>query len=576
MKETLISLKWLLQDINRKSYLSLALFIVLGFFQGVGIVLIVPLLSITGFQVGAGINESMLTQNAKTVFQYLHIPLTFESVLLLFIGIILIYSIAKYYSTLLNAELSQGYSNQLRKRLHHAILETEWSSIVKMRSSDMVGLMSREVSQVAHGITLIIQLIGTTVLLLVNITTAFFISASVTCFVLGGAAILAILQRGLFSKAVNSGKRNLKHSQSLQTNLHELFEHIKPAKSQNLNEQQKLSLEKISDAMYSTQHQYTQTKAKSDFIYDIGAAILVATFIYVVFTLFSQPALDLVLLIYVFSRILPGFRSAATNIQNILHIMPVVTDIKEKINLFENKKEKALIKASITIAIKQGIELQNVSFCYIADKPILTNAYMHIPANKITSITGASGAGKSTLADILTGLLQPSSGQILIDDRPLEYYGINNWRSGIAYMPQENFLFHDSIRNNLLWAKPDATEMELWQALEQANAKKYILNLDKSIDTIVGDRGIRLSGGQKQRIALAMALIRKPVFLILDEATNELDEYTESEIYQTIEQLKQSMTVLIITHRLSSMKMADNALILKDGKFVAWQSTATI
>lgn len=576
MKETLTSLKWLLQDINRKSYLALALFIVLGFFQGVGIVLIVPLLSITGFQTSMGTGESTLTQNAKELFQHLHIPLTFQSVLLLFIGIILVYSIAKYYSTLLNAELSQGYSNQLRKRLHHAILETEWSSIVKMRSSDMVGLLSREVSQVAHGITIMIQLTGTVVLLLVNITTAFFISASVTGFVLGGAAVLAILQRSLFSKAVNSGKRNLKHSQSLQSNLHELFEHIKPAKSQNLNEQQKQSLEKISDAMYNTQHQYTQTKAKSDFTYDLGAAILVAAFIYVVFTLFSQPVLDLVLLMYVFSRILPGFRSAATNIQSILHIMPVVTDIKEKINLFESKKEKAAIKTPAAISINQGIELQNVSFSYTTDKPILTNASTYIPANKITSITGPSGAGKSTLADLLTGLLQPSSGEIVIDGKLIEHYGINNWRSGIAYMPQENFLFHDSIRNNLFWAKPDATETELWQALEQANAKDYILKLDKSIDTIVGDRGIRLSGGQRQRIALAMALIRKPVFLILDEATNELDEYTESEIYQTIEQLKQRMTILIITHRLSSMKMADNALVLKEGKFAAWQAASAI
>ncbi len=570
MKESISSLKWLIKGFDKKGYLSLILFIFLGFFQGVGIVLLVPMLSLTGMKNTLGGNESSLITNARDFLNAFHIPITFVSVLILFLIIIFLYAILKYSSTLLNSKISQDFSNKLRKKLHHAIMETEWISIIKIRSSDLVGMLSREISQISFGITTLTQLIGGIILLFTNIGIALLISPQITLYVLGSASVLFVIQRKLFSTSLENGKRNMNLLKFLQSNLQEHFQNIKLAKSQNLNDHQKKSLDKISNDMNDNQVAFTKTKAKSDFSYDVGSAVMICIFLYVTFVVFSEPILDLVLLMYVFSRILPGFKSLFTQIQTLLNIVPIIKDVKEKIALFESNKENIGKEDLESIQLEEQFEIKNITFQYSADKIILENTSLLIPASKITAITGNSGAGKSTLADIITGLLKPSAGLVLVDGKELSEIGYKNWRNSVAYMTQERFLFHDSIRNNLLWSKGDATEEEIWEALDQANAKEYIQNLPKGVDTIVGDRGIRLSGGQRQRIALAMALIRKPSLLILDEATNELDESNEKEIYDTIFRLKDKMTIFIITHRLSSMKMADHPWQIKDGQFQKW------
>lgn len=570
MEESISSLKWVLKGFDKKGYVALMLFILLGFFQGVGIVLLVPMLSLTGMNNTLGGNESSLIVNARDFLNTFHFPITFVSVLILFLCIIFLYASLKYSSTLLNSKISQDFSNKLRKQLHHAIIETEWISIVQIRSSDLVGMLSREISQISFGITTLTQLLGGLILLFTNIGIAILISPQITTCVLGSASILFLIQRKLFSASLENGKRNMRFLKLLQSNLQEHFQNIKLAKSQNLNEDQKKSLDKISNDMYDNQVAFTKTKAKSDFSYDVGSAVMICIFLYVTFIVFSEPILDLVLLMYVFSRILPGFKSLFTQIQTLLNIIPIIKDVKDKISLFESNREKIGIEEIVSVKLEKQIEIKDVVFQYSGDRTILNHTSLIIPASKITAITGNSGSGKSTLADVLTGLLKPSLGKVLVDGKELSEIGYKNWRNSIAYMTQERFLFHDSIRNNLLWSKAEATEEEIWEALEQANAKEYIQNLPKGIDTIVGDRGIRLSGGQRQRIALAMALIRKPSLLILDEATNELDENNEKEIYDTIFQLKDKMTIFIITHRLSSMKMADYAWFMKDGQFQNW------
>ncbi len=571
MKEALSSIRWLLMKIDKSAYFALFLFILLGFFQGIGLVIIVPLLSITGVKnFGSQLNSS-LTRNAEKLFNYLEIPLTFTNVLLLFIVIITILSIIKYKSILTNSRITQEFSNKLRKELHHAIIETEWMSIVKIRSSDMVGLLSREISQISFLITTLIQFVGGIVVLITHIIMAFIISYKVTFWVLFAGAVLVVIQRKFFVRSIKSGNSNKFYLKELQSNLQEHFQNIKLAKSQNLNQQQKDSLEKISEKLYENQVLFSETKAKTDFSYDVGSAIIVSVFLYIVFVVFTEPVLDLVILIYIFSRILPNIKSCSNQIQTILNLVPIVHDIKEKIRYFVLNQEKSGLSDCVEVNPSKSISLNGVTFSYKPNVNVLENIFLEIKVGQITAITGSSGSGKSTLADIITGLLKPISGELLVDGKNLSEIGYKNWRNGIAYMTQERFLFHDSIRNNLLWANPNASEEDILLALNQANVLNYINQLENGLDTIVGDRGIRLSGGQRQRIALAMALIRKPHFLILDEATNELDEFNEKEIYDTIFQLKDKMTIFIITHRLASMKLADKAYCIKDGRVIDWK-----
>jgi ATP-binding cassette subfamily C protein len=191
-----------------------------------------------------------------------------------------------------------------------------------------------------------------------------------------------------------------------------------------------------------------------------------------------------------------------------------------------------------------------------------------IPARCMTAILGASGAGKSTLADLMMGLLVPDEGRILIDGLPLSGKHLHGWRRSVGYVPQENFLFHETIRVNLAWARPEATESEMLKALESAAALDFVMALPQGLDTVVGDRGVRLSGGERQRIALARALLRSPTLLLLDEATSSLDSHNEALIQDAVERLHGDITVVIIAHRISTVSRADHVVLLDHGKIV--------
>ncbi|MGH9173140.1 MAG: ABC transporter ATP-binding protein, partial [Vicinamibacterales bacterium] len=205
--------------------------------------------------------------------------------------------------------------------------------------------------------------------------------------------------------------------------------------------------------------------------------------------------------------------------------------------------------------------------------PAVRQLDMAIRQGTLTALVGASGAGKSTVADLLLGLLTPTEGQILVDGQPLTPDRLKAWRSQVGYVPQDTFLVHDTVRANLLWARPEASESDLWQALHLAAADEFVAGLAEGLDTVIGDRGLLISGGERQRLAFARALLRKPRLLILDEATNALDAENQSRIQRAIERLRHTTTIVMITHRLSTVRSADMIHVMDAGRLVdsgAW------
>jgi ABC-type multidrug transport system fused ATPase/permease subunit len=215
-------------------------------------------------------------------------------------------------------------------------------------------------------------------------------------------------------------------------------------------------------------------------------------------------------------------------------------------------------------------EFNQVNFRYNQDRSIwaLRDIDLTIPSNRTTALVGPSGAGKSTMADLLMGLLLPQDGDLQVDGKVLTEEQLWHWRQRIGYVPQETFLLHDSIRNNLLWAEPDATAEELQRVLEMSCADRFVDRLPDGIETVVGDRGVRLSGGERQRLALARALLRRPDLLILDEATSHLDAENQQRIHESIQRMQGRLTVVIIAHRLSTIRDADQIICLDKGLVV--------
>ena len=216
--------------------------------------------------------------------------------------------------------------------------------------------------------------------------------------------------------------------------------------------------------------------------------------------------------------------------------------------------------------INGDIEFKDVSFAYDEGKEVLKNVSFSAPAGSVTALVGTSGSGKSTIAGLAASFLVQQSGAITIDGHDLSKVSLESYRSQLGVVLQDDFLFDGSIRENILFAKPSATETELQAAMEGAYVSEFIGKFEKGLDTVIGERGIKLSGGQRQRVTIARAILANPRILILDEATSSLDTESESLIQESLKSLLKGRTTFVIAHRLSTIRQADQILVIENGE----------
>ena len=216
--------------------------------------------------------------------------------------------------------------------------------------------------------------------------------------------------------------------------------------------------------------------------------------------------------------------------------------------------------------IKGDIEFKDVNFSYEEDKEVLKNVSFSAPTGSVTALVGSSGSGKSTIAGLAASFLVPKSGTITIDGQDLSKVSLDSYRSQLGVVLQDDFLFDGSIRENILFAKPDATDQELQAAIDGAYVNEFSSKFEKGLDTVIGERGIKLSGGQRQRVTIARAILANPRILILDEATSSLDTESESLIQESLKQLLKGRTTFVIAHRLSTIRQADQILVIEQGQ----------
>jgi ABC-type multidrug transport system fused ATPase/permease subunit len=275
---------------------------------------------------------------------------------------------------------------------------------------------------------------------------------------------------------------------------------------------------------------------------------------------------EVTMILFTFFRMLPLVGQLSQSRSQIIAFSPAIEQLNElnaEAKIYEESSGGKIFKD-----FAKEITLKNISYKYPNGKEVIKNVTLNFPKNKSIAIVGSSGSGKTTIMDILLGLYYPTSGTIEVDGSLLSNFDINSYRNKLGYVPQEPFLFDDTVRNNMLWSKPDATEDEIWEALEIANAKDVVLALKNGLDTKTGDRGASLSGGQRQRIALARTIIKKPLILLLDEATSSLDNESERYIQKSINNISKNTTMITIAHRLSTIKSADYIYVLESGEIL--------
>ncbi|MBW7476741.1 ABC transporter ATP-binding protein/permease [Paenibacillus oenotherae] len=554
-----------------KLYINLLGMIAISFFEGFGIYLLVPMLSLIGVIDLAIDNIPFLSWLPKVlggIPERFHLTLVLAAYIVLIIG----QSLLARKQNIMNSEIQQSFIRYLRVSTYKSLLQADWLFYLQKRRSDISHIMTSELARVSQGSTLALRLATTFVFTMIQVAFALLVSVQLTVLVMASGLLLAVFSRKFLKNAKKIGDQTTELSQHYYAGITDHFNGIKDIKSNRMEQSHLDWFRSLCHKMERNIVNYTKLQTATQLIYSASSAVLIVLFIYLAFEVLQVRPEQLMLIVVIFARLWPKFVLLQNNMEQIISTVP---GFKSLIELQQECDHASEMKIGGThlqrpIPVEQGILCSHVHFRYdrSSEEYALQDINVFIPANRMTAIVGKSGAGKSTLIDVLIGLIKPEAGEILIDGSPLDSERLQRMRSSVSYVSQDPFLFHATIRDNLLMAEPDASEDELWEALKFSASDEFVRRLPEGIDTIVGDRGVRLSGGERQRIVLARAILRRPYVLVLDEATSALDNENEAKIRAALENLKGYMTIIVIAHRLSTIRFADQVIVLERGRIV--------
>lgn len=530
----------------RRLWLVLILMLLQRATAGAGLLLILPLLDTLGMSSGQG---GQIGETVKSSFEWLGVVPTLPIILTTFLLIVVVVTSIQFYLTTISTDVKQAYTHHLRLQLYELILSAKWTFVIERKVSDFNHVLSVQVQAISHATHLILTSIAALIALLVMLSLAFGLSWSMTLLAISTAALLMLLLWPMYRRSYSSGAAQLMSFKAIFQNLSEQLGSLKTVKSHANEDKYLKDIDRISQQLEGQNLALTRMNAVTAWVYSIGAAVAFSLLLWLSQVLLDLPLATLVVLLVLYSRILPQVSQLQSNLQQLIHKVPAYKEVFLMRQECQAAQEFRHVGSSLQF--ERSLRLANISFRYPqGERPVLDDINLELKKGETLLITGESGSGKSTLVDIIVGLLPPSTGVMRCDETVINTENAVAWRKNISYVTQEVFLFHDTIKNNLIRLLDAApTDKEIWQALDLSAAKEFVEKLPAGLETYVGDRGIKLSGGERQRLALARAILMKPRILILDEATSALDQDNELKIQQAIANLHGQLTMIVISHR---------------------------
>jgi ATP-binding cassette, subfamily C, bacterial len=474
------------------------------------------------------------------------------------------------------------------------VVQAQWGFLVRQRSGRLTHVLTGELRRVAVAISLSLSSINQCCMALLYLAVALKVSAAMTLIMLAMGGVLMLRQR-------HSPKRMQANGEASYESLGEVYaateEHLLNVKSVKMYNAEDRDIRYFADLCKKVARKTLRganQRTRSAFRFEMGSLAALGVVIFLALDVFHIQPVAVLFLLAIFSRLMPQLVMIQSNVREVASALPAYDHVLRIEADCEGHREPkapeggvAASVATAPLSLRREFRLEDIWFAYNAASGrrepefVLCGVDLPIAAGMMTAVVGPLGAGKSTIVDLINGLLVPTRGRLILDGWPLDRNEMKEWRGQVGYVGQETVLFHKSVRDNLLWARPEATEDELSEALLAAEAG-FVYELPDGLESIVGDRGIQLSSGQRQRIALARALLRKPTLLILDEATNALDVENEAGVLDSIlgaiRGSKQgragTLSVLMITRRTSAIRRADRIFELENGRiarFGTWK-----
>ncbi|WP_291869750.1 ABC transporter ATP-binding protein [Maribacter sp.] len=487
---------------------------------------------------------------------------------------ITVQAITSFLLTKILSIQAQYLISELRAQVQKKVLSLPISFFDNAKSGALVSRIMSDVEGVRNLIgTGLVQLVGGTITAIVSLILLLRISVSMTLFTIVPLAIFAVVALKAFKVIRPVFRDRGKINAEVKGRLTETLSGVRVIKGFNAETQESKVFEAGVDKLFqNVKKSLTATAfmtSASTFLLGIATTGIMGIGGYKIMEG------DLSLGEFLTFTFLLGLMIAPivqmSNIgSQITEALAGLDRTEELMNMTPESDEKN--RTTILDTIKGDIVFNNVSFAYEEGKDVLHNINFNVKQGNVVALVGSSGSGKSTIAGLAATFLNPESGTITVDGKDLSKVNLNSFRQHLGVVLQDEFLFEGSIRNNILFPRPDATEEELQEAVKAAYVNEFTDRFDDGLETLIGERGVKLSGGQRQRIAIARAILANPKILILDEATSNLDTESEALIQKSLATLTEGRTTFVIAHRLSTIRKANQILVIENGH-IAEQGT---
>jgi subfamily B ATP-binding cassette protein MsbA len=483
---------------------------------------------------------------------------------------LLFQSVSSFSLTRLLSVEAQHLISILRAKVQQKLLKLPISFFDNNKSGALVSRVMTDVEGVRNLVgTGLVQLIGGSITAIISLVILIKINGQMTLFVFFPVLVFAIIALKAFKYIRPIFRARGKIKAEVTGRLTETLNGIRVIKGFNAEEQEKKVFEKGVEELYkNVKKSLTATAfmtSSATFLLGLASAgimgmggyfIMNNTMTYGEFVSFTLFLGFMIAPIIQMSNIGSQLTEAFAGLDRTQELMSIPE---------ENDIDKRFLKLNI---INGNISFKNIFFSYNDKSEVLHSISFEAPKGSVTALVGSSGSGKSTIAGLAMAFLNPSSGQVLIDGIDLSKVDLKSFRSQLGVVLQDDFLYEGTIKENILFPRPEATEKELLEAVKSAYVNEFTDRFVDGLNTVIGERGVKLSGGQRQRISIARALLAKPKIVILDEATSNLDTQSEAFIQKSLAVLMKDRTTFVIAHRLSTIQNADQILVIEDGNIV--------